>query len=232
MTETQIVEKNCNALGKFSFHYRENTSDERQLNHDLNMFLIEEYEISPNDTVIDVGAYIGTFSIPLSEKLSSGKIYALEPCLDTFEVLEKNVELNLASNVFIFKLAFFDKVGTTKLYHHPDNKKWADSITMPFSCSHEMVETTTLEKFMTDNFIEECEFMKVNCEGAEFNFVLSSDKATLRKIKLMLILYHCDCNKDYSEVQLIDHLESSGFKVSLRNISKTRGWIVAKKETD
>jgi FkbM family methyltransferase len=47
------------------------------------------------DTVVDAGAHIGTFSVPMAAKVgASGKVVSFEGCAETFELLERNVELN------------------------------------------------------------------------------------------------------------------------------------------
>jgi hypothetical protein len=78
-----------------------------------------------------------------------------------------------------------------------------------------------------DNHIERDTFIKFNCEGAEFPIILKSSSECLQRFDYQLILYHCDLWKKNTEIDLIKHLESSGFNCDIRNRSKYRGWIVA-----
>ena len=60
---------------------RKQSTDLMALTH---VWLIEEYkkenfEIKPNDVVIDVGAHIGLFTIYASQFCTDGKIYSFEP---------------------------------------------------------------------------------------------------------------------------------------------------------
>ena len=51
--------------------------------------------LAPGAVVIDVGAHIGSFAIPLARHVGeNGRVYALEGSPDTFKVLEKNISEN------------------------------------------------------------------------------------------------------------------------------------------
>ncbi|MFC2162046.1 FkbM family methyltransferase [Candidatus Altiarchaeota archaeon] len=211
----------------FSFHYRPGTADENQLDFPLDMFMIPEYRIWPHHVVVDVGGHIGTFAVPMAKKVPRGKVYSIEPGKESYSILEKNVLLNGLGNVSLHNLALTDYQGTARLYHAPDNETWGDSITNPEGEAEE-VRADTLENFLEENNIEKVDFMKVNCEGAEFEIIQSSTKDTLSKISLLLILYHCDYNEGQTEQSMIEHLKEKGFRVWVREKEGERGWIIAR----
>jgi len=88
------------------------------------------------------------------------------------------------------RLALLDKVGTCTL--HYDSGNWGHSVVSRLSLKHETVECCTLERFLETHEIEGCDFVKFNCEGAEFPILMSSNRDVLRRIRKMLVLYHCD----------------------------------------
>jgi|SaaInlV_165m_DNA_1040744.scaffolds.fasta_scaffold05239_9 FkbM family methyltransferase len=56
--------------------------------------------VKEGDTVIDVGANIGTISIPMAKHVGkSGKVISFEPQIGLFNLLSKNVELNTLDNI-------------------------------------------------------------------------------------------------------------------------------------
>lgn len=209
--------------------YREGTVDEEVLVYSFenDVYFIPEYNPKPDDVIIDLGAHIGTFSILAASKLKRGKIYAIEPCKESFEYLLKNVALNKFSNISSSNLALTDFKGTTKLYYDINSGNWGHSIVKKFSEQGEEVQTDTLTNFMQDNNILQCDYMKLNCEGAEFKIILSTPKEILRRVKLMFILYHLDLVENYSEKDLMKYLHKCGFSTTIRNKSDTRGWIIA-----
>ncbi len=207
------------------YYYRYNTSDEDQLKaFSIKDFLVNEKIFFHDDLIIDVGAHIGTFAIPLSSKVKNGKIYAIEPCKETYDILEKNIKLNKVKNVIPCKLALSSSNKTTRLYHGSTNL--GHSLTFENEGACENVETADLKTFFKRYGIKSCDFMKLNCEGSEFEIILSADRETLRKTDFYVISYHEYYNKKYKKEDLIEHLKSNGFSVTLKE--KT-ALIIAKK---
>ena len=50
--------------------------------------------ITTHDTIIDIGAHIGTYSIPMAQKASKGKVISIEADLESYNLLLKNIESN------------------------------------------------------------------------------------------------------------------------------------------
>ena len=60
---------------------------------------LPEYHLSADHTVIDVGAHIGAFAVSTAAKLTSGRLFAVEACRETFNLLRINIALNGLKNV-------------------------------------------------------------------------------------------------------------------------------------
>jgi FkbM family methyltransferase len=221
--------KTINDLNVF---YREGTSDEFVIQETFYDQIFEkgfpEYKVKDNDVVIDIGAHIGTYSLVLSQQLKSGTIYAFEPCLDTFTYLQKNVSENKIANIIPLKIALSDSIGTTTLFYDIENGNWGHSIVKSFSSEGEVVETNTLTNFFEANNISNCDFIKFNCEGAEFKILLSTPVDVLKKIKYMLVLFHLDLTDEYSIEQLLNHLHAAGLytEIRQRSFDSKRGWLI------
>ena len=72
--------------------------------------------IRPNSTVIDIGAQTGNMSVAYS--LFADKVISFEPNPATFEVLQKNSNLN--TNIHPYNYAVSDMVGPLT-FHYSDN---------------------------------------------------------------------------------------------------------------
>jgi FkbM family methyltransferase len=217
------------SFGGFDIAYRKNTADETVIRHSFNndsfFSLVPEYHPEEGHVIIDIGAHIGTFSLLASSKVGQGKVYAIEACEDSFNLLRINVALNQCANISIYHLAMADKEGTCTLYH--DTGNWGHSIVKNFLRFSENVKSCTLTAFFESNRITECNFMKLNCEGSEFPILLSTPSNVLQRIGIILVLYHCDLWSNNTEADLILQLESSGFNCVIQNQSEKRGWIIA-----
>jgi len=220
-------------VNEFIIHHRENTPDVQVIDDTIikNIFFkgFPEYKIKPNHIIFDIGAHIGAFSLFVSSKLDYGKVYSFEPCLETFEILTKNIESNNKKNIFPQKVALSDFIGKTKLYYDIDEGNWGHSVTKEYSDAGEEVATDTLNNFFKINNIQKCDFMKFNCEGAEFQIIQNTSNKVLKKIDTMLVLYHLDLVSGYDIQTLNNKLKKSGFFTDIRFITdqKKRGWLIA-----
>jgi hypothetical protein len=83
------------SLGRLEVAYRKGTADEAVLAHssDYDIFFTgtPEYQPAEDHVIIDVGAHIGTFSLRAGSMVPKGKVYAIEPCEDSFTLLRINV---------------------------------------------------------------------------------------------------------------------------------------------
>ena len=123
-------------VGKFNIHYRPNSSDEDVLMHSFENDIfykgIPEYLSKKTAIIIDVGAHIGTFSMLSSIISPKGKIYAIEPCKETFEILNKNKIENKIENLLLSNIALSDFKGETKLFYDNEFGNWGHSISKKF----------------------------------------------------------------------------------------------------
>lgn len=218
--------------GAFKIAYRgEGTDDAELLRYfletDCDLKNIPEYNPKEDHIIIDVGAHIGVFSVFAASKLKKGSVFAIEPAQGNFEFLKRNVAINNFSNIYISKIALAGCKGTSRLSLSASDR--GHSITKTYSSAYEEVETDTLTNFLNVHNIWRCDFLKLNCEGAEFPIILGTPKEMLKRIKTIFIKYHLDCVDGYSEKDLISYLRACGFFCTLRYKDRERGWIIASK---
>ncbi len=217
-------------MGFFIAH-RPQSSDQGVLGHSFenDIFLsgVPEYVPHASHTVLDIGAHLGDFSLLLSRRVA--KVYAIEARKETFALLRTNIALNAVTNIIADHAALTGENGFIELFHAPDGESWGDSTTHNYEGSSEIVPALTLDRYFYERNIARVNFAKFNCEGAEFPVLMSADAATLSKIDMMLVLYHCDFMKGASETMLADKLAQSGFTISIRNRQEDRGWIIAER---
>jgi FkbM family methyltransferase len=79
-------------------------------------------EVRPGDTVLDVGAHIGYYTLLFARRVGpTGRVFAFEPDPANFALLRQNVALNGYHNVVLCPLAVSDRPGPARLFHSPDN---------------------------------------------------------------------------------------------------------------
>lgn len=221
-------------FGNLLIAFRGHTADEEVLREtfqeDLLFSRVHAYRPSTADTIVDIGAHIGAFALRAAQRVPNGKVFAVEPSEDSFNFLTLNCALNRVSNVFPHHLAIMDKSSVVTLYH--DSGNWGHSVVDRLSDRSESVQACSLAEFFDQCEIHCCDFVKFNCEGAEFPIILFASPAALAKCRNMLILYHTDLWRKNSAADLVTHLTHSGFTCELHAETKFRGWIVATRPSD
>jgi FkbM family methyltransferase len=81
-----------------------------------------ERTVKPGDTVIDVGAHIGYFTLLLAALVGpKGRVFAFEPHPDNYQRLLQHLAINGLTNVTPFHMAVGHKCGVVDLWVNRDN---------------------------------------------------------------------------------------------------------------
>jgi FkbM family methyltransferase len=142
--------------------------------------------IKQHDTVFDVGANVGWYSINFSKQYPLAKIYAFEPIPQTFQQLEGNIGLNSCRNVHAFNMGLSNREDTLRFYYYASGSGNAssanlanDPMTQEIAC-----RVGTLDKFCEEGGIH-LDFIKCDVEGAEL-FVFQGGRRTIAHDKPMV----------------------------------------------
>lgn len=214
----------------FQVAYRAGTTDEivirESFAHDPFFPALPDYTPHPTDVIVDVGAHIGTFTLLAATKAPKGIVHAVEASQESYNLLRINICLNHLSNVQPHHLALTDSSGFVRL-HHDREGNWGHSTTTALSHHGEEVRSEELSSFFELNAIRHVNFMKLNCEGAEFPIIMSCPDMLLRRVERMLVLYHCELARGYSLENLLEKLKGAGFFLEVVTETSTRGCIKA-----
>jgi FkbM family methyltransferase len=168
-------------------------------------------EIQKGDTIIDIGAHIGAFSVFASTRAEWVKVYSYEPFEQNFLFLTENIRLNGLKDVKAFQLAVTGTGGLTKLYIN--EKRSTEHTTAQSKPFYVEVDSITLDEALDSNEIDKCDLLKMDCEGAEYEILLSARENTMKRIKKISLEYHPLPGYDIDELKT--YLESIGFAVRL-----------------
>lgn len=196
-------------------------------------FALNDYKIQPSLhklIIIDIGANIGSFSILAAFKVPNATIYSYEPGEIAFGQLQENIRMNgMEKRIIPFKLAVYKSIGEVKLYNFGKT-----SLSSIYSGSKERnfetVRTITLENIFLDNKIRVCDFLKIDCEGAEYDILANCPSYILKRVKQISLEFH-EMNSKQNHHDLINILKDNGFKLTHRynDTENNIGYIYAKR---
>ncbi len=161
---------------------RANTHDRIALNE---VWIHEVYSskavpIRSTDTIVDIGAHIGTFTIKAALQASAGKVYSFELAPDNFNLLLENIELNKLTNVTASNIAISDRKGEVSVHINSDNSL-ASSLanTSNETSLSTKINTETLDNIVALYKLDRIDFLKIDCEGSEYDILFSASDAAL-----------------------------------------------------
>lgn len=127
-----------------------------------------EKVLTSSEVFIDVGANLGVYTLVAGKLVGpAGRVIAIEPSVQSFPVLEKNLTLNRLTNVLPLSVALSEKAGRTWLYHgiNPGQHSFGKDP----SCNGvgEEVVTETLDSVLLRASVQHVDVIKMDVEGAE-----------------------------------------------------------------
>lgn len=168
--------------------------------------------LQPGDTVVDIGAHIGMFTIPLARENPTVKFICYEPNPINFKNLVKNVEYSRLTNIVCINKGLA-RSDTSKLYS--SNIAWntggSPTLEMPnigFS-SNLLVEGVSLE---TMRKLHSPSVVKIDCEGAEFGAVFRDN---LENLEYLIMEIHGHLGKAETMLDIIQTSKLHGYRVAV-----------------
>jgi FkbM family methyltransferase len=124
-------------------------------------------EIRPGNTVLDIGANIGYYTLIAARLVGPrGKVYAFEPDPTNFRILQKNVETNGYTNVVLVNKAVSNKNGKIRLYLNPANRGDHRVYDSKDGRPSLEIEVIALDRFFKP-LDKKIHFIKMDIQGAE-----------------------------------------------------------------
>ncbi len=163
------------------------------------------------NTIVDIGAHYGYFSFFAAiHSQEKSRIFALEPSPENFKVFQENIVRNKWSIITAFNIALDGQSGERPFYGGPSfnhsffGKDQNNSKTVP---------TLSLKHFIEQQQLEKIDFLKLDCEGAEFPILLAADADDLAIIQTIAMEFHDLPQQGYASWQLVQHLRRHGFRI-------------------
>ncbi len=200
------------------------------------------FELRPSDTVVDIGGNIGVFVLWAAPQVPQGWILSVEPNPASLRCLKLNIERNDLGNVTAMQAAAGSDGGMMELIYHPGwemitydakvSAPWFYKKTAPARllrwiiagltnrqisaepAQHIIAPLMSLERIMDDQGIPVVNYLKLDCEGSEFEVLRNTSGECWSRIERAAIEYH-EFGRDRRVAELVTILERNGFEVEV-----------------
>lgn len=179
----------------------------------------ERYGTTIRDTwtVIDIGAGLGDFAISIALQHPDCQIYAFEPFSESFRLLEENLALNQITNVRALPYAVGSTAGSMYLDTSTGVPVKFQATTAPSPTDDHQakhVHALSLTEVFEELELSHCDFLKVDCEGCEFDIFMEASSETLERISHICLEYH-EGISGHSYDELVTFFEKHGLRVKV-----------------
>jgi FkbM family methyltransferase len=141
----------------------------------------------PGTTFLDVGAYVGYFTILASRLVGAqGRVYAFEPDTFAFEYLTRNIEANGCVNAVAINKGVADKARSATLIRDPSGPE--SFLTDAPTQGHSVIETVSLDLFFETEDWPQLHVVKMNIEGSELDALRGMKEVSRRNPALQLVM--------------------------------------------
>jgi FkbM family methyltransferase len=168
------------------------------------------------DTIVEIGANIGYYTLLFSKLLPEAKVYSFEPSRTAYRRLLENLAVNDCGNVLTFNCAVASRAGFVTFYEpqgHLMNGSLYGSFARIFA---EVVQATKVASVSGREVQQLCRdsdrlLLKIDAEGAEPDVILTLESVIVSKAPDMLIevlphvvddLNQIDCLRSYRLLHL------------------------------
>jgi FkbM family methyltransferase len=212
------------------------------------------FELRADDTVVDVGANVGMFALWAEPQIPRGRLICVEPNPQALKCLTMNIRQNDLRNVIVVAAAAGSENGTMELVSFPGWEalghradieapwflngsrmarvaRWLVQCALLHPCQPAIakpiaVQQRLLSRILDEHGVAAVNFLKMDCEGSEYEVLRSLDTAHLARIERIVIEYH-DFGHGRNHGELTELLRKSGFEIEVVHSMQERLYSLA-----
>lgn len=173
-----------------------------------------EYCIQEGDIVFDVGANVGVFTTYAASSARGVKVFSFEPMPKAYTSLEKNVKVNNFKDITLEQLALSGSTGAIKFYTTDVHDGCHSMYNRGEEYTEITVQAETLENYCKLKNITKIDFLKLDCEGGEYDILLNMNTNFLKNsISKISMECHDDFVPGMTHEKIKSLLEKNNFSV-------------------
>jgi FkbM family methyltransferase len=166
---------------------------------------------SDQRSIVDVGSTVGSFTMWVARQSPSARVIAVEPNPEVYPFLVDNIRRNnLAERVTTVEAAVGSARGLASI---EDDRAFSTLVrVVPIGAGRgPSVRMLTLEQLFDETETTYCDLLKIDCEGGEYDILLSASDRMLHRVRAIICEYHP--TTQHGPVELMKRLSQAGFEV-------------------
>jgi FkbM family methyltransferase len=166
--------------------------------------------------VVDIGGGVGDFTIQAAHRRPGARVFAFEPTPSSFGLLQENLKLNNITNVQSFPAAVWSADGEVEIdtgmgepVQYTSQLRAGEA---PPAAGKVVVPGYALSTALSMTGPADCDLMKLDCEGAEYEILFKAPDTVLQRIHRIVMEYH-DNAGPFTHKDMARFLQEKGYEV-------------------
>jgi FkbM family methyltransferase len=168
--------------------------------------------LPPHPTVVDIGGYIGDFTLYAAKYLDAVRVVVYEPTAENFAILLHNIE----ANGFGDRVTAVNKAvsNSSEVVLNVQAKEAGEVHVSAYWYADEQKRTVpavTLARLLEEHDLRVIDLLKIDCEGGEYDILTDAPHETLERIRNIVFEYHRIDGFERKLQRVLDGLRRAGF---------------------
>jgi FkbM family methyltransferase len=152
---------------------------------------VRHLTLPPNPTVIDIGGFIGDFSLYAVKRLNACRVIVCEPSPQNWALLLRNIANNgYEDRIEPVNKAITDGGDAMMNTDAPEERQCMVSAYFPCEQPLRAIPGISLEQLLRDYAVERVDLLKIDCEGGEYAILESTSAQVFSCIRNIVFEYH------------------------------------------
>jgi FkbM family methyltransferase len=185
------------------------------------------FPLPENPTIIDIGANAGYFSLFALSRFNGARVFSFEPIPANFRLLQRNRQLNPSLPWFCVQKAVAGDPGDLTLACDVGDELTTSATVMEVDSGKKeriCVPAVTIQWIMDENGLKQCDFLKMDCEGSEYDILYRCSPEILTRIDRIAMEVHEGPRADQNIDAMEAFLRKGGFVTRQRPVGMLFAW--------
>ena len=175
---------------------------------------LRHLQLPPRPTIVDIGGYIGDFSVYAAKYLDARRVVVYEPVAENFEILKRNIEGNgFGDRITAENKAVGDAGEIVLNVQKQENDEVHVSGYWYRDAEQRRIPCVTLLDLLKIHQLDSVDLLKVDCEGGEYDIFQRAPDRVFDRIRNIVFEYHRVEGFEAKLAHILSRLETAGYAV-------------------
>ncbi len=171
-------------------------------------------DLPASPTIVDIGGYIGDFSIYAVKYLNADRVIVYEPTAENFEILKQNIENNaFEDRIIAVNKAVSNSTSITLNVKIQESDEVHVSAYRYSDDEHRTIPSVTLSGILAEHQLDSVDLLKVDCEGGEYDIFPVVTDETFSRIRNIVFEHHPVDGFQEKFALVLNRLKSAGYRL-------------------